>query len=725
MNRVPRRQKSATTSISWFFRPKSLNRRLGANWLKSIEPEYLTSLQHLTFKNGLPLSGIAIRPNFCQTEGATRAEGKVQQWVARECTGLLPTHDQRVCTCMGMMASANVSRLLFLVSLCSVVSAQEWRFYGGDAGGTRSSPLKQITRQNVGSLKTAWTYHTGEVTRGNQTDWHHIAPFESTPVVIDGVLYFSTPSNRVIALDAESGQEIWQFDPQAGSAGSRQFFQHRGVAYWESKKGEDRRILYGTFDGRLIALDAKSGKLCHDFGKDGVVNLRAGVADAYPSAQYSVTSPPAIYQDLVITGAAVPEYPSKGPSGEVRAFDVRSGKFVWTFHTIPQPGEMGHESWEGDAWKERTGANVWSIMSVDAERGLVFLPIGSASYDFYGADRKGLDLFGNCLLALNGASGKLVWYYQMVHHDIWDYDLPAQPVLITVRRNKREIPAVAQVTKMGFIFILDRLTGIPLFPVEERPVPKSNVPGEATWPTQPFPVRPPPLVRQSFSEGDISTVTPESNRYCTELSRSLESHGMYTPYGRSLTLVMPGTLGGANWSGASFDRASGYLFVNANELGAVGSMEPQPAGAPEPYRRSSKEGEYARFWDQHQWPCQKPPWGTLNAVDVNTGEIAWKVPLGVVDQLKVSTGTPNLGGSIVTDGGVVFIGATTDSRFRGFDARTGEQLWVANLEASAHATPITYMGKKTGKQFVVIAVGGGGYFSGKVSDALVAFALPD
>jgi len=624
------------------------------------------------------------------------------------------------------MSPTAVSRILFLLALSPTVSAQEWRFYGGDAGGTRSSPLKQINRHNVGSLKRAWTYHMGEVDRGsNETDRHHIAPFESTPIMIDGALYFSTPSNRVIALDAETGKEIWRFDPQAGRAGPRQFFQHRGVAYWHGKAEDHGRILYGTFDGRLIALDAKTGKPCREFGKDGTVDLHAGIADAYPGAEYSVTSPPAIYQDLVITGAAVPEYPSKGPSGEVRAFEVRSGKLVWTFHTIPRPGETGHESWEGDAWKERTGANVWSIMSVDTERGLIFLPIGSASYDFYGGDRKGVDLFSNCLVALDAATGKLVWYYQMVHHDIWDYDMPAQPVLITVRRNSRSIPAIVQLTKMGFVFILDRLTGKPLFPVEERPVPKSDVPGEAAWPTQPFPVKPPPVVRQSFSEGEISTVTPESNRYCTQRFHSLESHGMYTPYGRRLTLVVPGTLGGANWSGASFDSASGYLFVNANELGAVGAMEPQAADAPVRYRRVSKEGEYARFWDEHEWPCQKPPWGTLNAVDVNKGEIAWKVPIGVVDELKTRTGTPNLGGSIVTDGGVVFIGAMTDSRFRAFDARTGEQLWVGDLEASAHATPMTYRGKKTGKQFVVIAAGGGGYFSGKVSDVLVAFAPPD
>jgi len=614
--------------------------------------------------------------------------------------------------------------LFFLLLLSPGVFAQEWRTYGGDVGGTRFSTLRQINRSNVARLKRAWTYHMGEMDRGaNETDRHHVAPFESTPLVIDGVLYFSTPSNRVIALDAESSKEIWQFDPQAGQTGRRQYFQHRGVAYWENKKGDDRRILFGTFDGRLIALDAKTGKPCHDFGKNGEIDLRKGVADAFPGAEYAVTSPPAIYQDLVITGAAVPEYASKGPNGAVRAFDVGSGKLVWIFHTIPDPGEAGHESWKEEAWKDRTGTNVWSLMSVDTERGLVFLPVGSASYDFYGADRKGMDLFSNSLVALDAATGKLVWYYQMVHHDIWDYDMPAQPVLISLRRHGKEIPAVAQVTKMGFVFILDRLTGKPLFPVEERRVPESNVPGEVAWSTQPFPVQPPPLVRQSVNDADIRT--SESNRYCAELFHSLQNHGMYTPYGVELTLVMPGTLGGGNWSGGSFDKGSGYLFVNANELGAVGAMQPQADDAPERFRRGAKGGEYARFWDENEWPCQKPPWGTLNAVDVNKGEIVWKVALGRVDELKTTTGTPNLGGSIVTAGGVVFIGATTDSRFRAFDARTGEQLWVSDLEASAHATPITYLGKKSGKQFVVIAAGGGGYFRGKVSDTLAAFSLPD
>lgn len=612
--------------------------------------------------------------------------------------------------------------LLLLVTLSYCGWAQEWRVYGGDSGGTRFSPLQQINRETVSSLKRAWSYHTGEVVRGNETDRHHTAPFETTPLIVDGMLYLSTPSNRVIALDAETGKEIWRYDPQAGAA-TRKYFQHRGVAYWQSSSGDDRRILSGTFDGRLVCLDARSGKLCPGFGSNGVVNLRAGVADDFPDAEYSATSAPAIYKDLVITGAAVPEYPSKGPSGAVRAFDVRTGKLAWTFHTIPQPGEPGHETWAEDAWKQRTGANVWSTMSVDEERDLVFLPVGSAAYDFYGADRKGQDLFANSLVALQGSTGKLVWYFQMVHHDIWDYDPPAQPALITVRQNGKAVPAVAEVTKMGFVYIFDRVTGKPLFPVEERAVPKSEVPGEEAWPTQPFPSKPPALVRQTFTESDITDLTPDSHRYCEDLFHSLTTRGMFTPYGLKQTLVVPGTLGGGTWSSGSFDPASGYFFVNANEVGAVGALMPQPAGAPLAYRRGAKGGEYARFWDENQRPCQKPPWGTLNAVDVNTGEIAWKVPLGTVEGANGETGTPNLGGSVVTAGGLIFIGATTDGRFRAFDSRNGRELWSAELGAGAYAAPATYLGKKSGKQFVVIAAGGGGFFQGPVSDEVVAFTL--
>ncbi|HKS95520.1 MAG TPA: PQQ-binding-like beta-propeller repeat protein, partial [Terriglobia bacterium] len=357
---------------------------------------------------------------------------------------------------------------------------------------------------------------------------------------------------------------------------------------------------------------------------------------------------------------------------------------------------------------------------------------GSPSYDFYGADRKGRGLYGNSLVALDARTGKLLWFYQMVHHDLWDYDLPAAPALVTVRREGREVPAVAQVTKMGLVFVLDRLTGKPLFPVEERPVPASPVPGEAAWPTQPIPLKPPPLSPISLSASDITTVTPESRAYCLkEFGPLLPEHGtinIFNPEGLTLTLMTPGTLGGGTWSGASFDPSTGFLYVNANNAPAVGMMKPQPPGAPEPYQRTSRWGSYARYWDANHYPCVKPPWGTLNAIDLATGEIAWRVPLGFFGDLAArgipTTGTPNLGGSIVTAGGLVFIAGSSDRRFRAFDARTGKVLWETSLEASGHATPMTYRGKKTGKQFVVIAAGGGGYFSSTVSDTLVAYTLP-
>lgn len=595
----------------------------------------------------------------------------------------------------------------------------------------RFSPLRQVNRTNVQQLQRAWTYEL-PANPGNE-----IEAFESTPLLVDDALFFATQTGQAIALDAETGKELWVFDPLVGTAQKRPVV-NRGVAYWEGqspiKCGDQEtsvngRIFYVTPDARLFALDPATGKPCKSFGNGGAIDLRKGVASDWPELEYADTSPPVTYKNLVITGSAVQEFPSQGPSGAVRAFDANTGKLIWRFDTVPNPGEVGHDTWQDDGWKDRSGTNAWGPISVDVENGMVFLPLGSPSYDFYGADRKGEGLFGNSLVALNADTGKLVWYYQIVHHDIWDYDLAAQPVLMTVRRADREIPAVAEVTKTGFVFVFDRVTGSPLFPVEERAVSKSQVPGEATWPTQPFPLKPPPIARTSVTRDEITSVTPESRKDCLETFGDIVPARIFDPWGSTLKLEMPGTLGGANWSGASFDPSSGYLFVNTSDLGVVAEMKRQPPGSPEAYLWGSKWGTFARFWDSHHYPCQQPPWGTLNAVNLNTGDIAWRVPLGVFDELEAKgipkTGIYNLGGSIATAGGLVFIGATADHRFRAFDSQTGKELWVTKLEFNGHATPMTYLGKRTNRQFVVIAVGAGGNIGDDASGrtTLAAYAL--
>ena len=597
---------------------------------------------------------------------------------------------------------------LLLLTPALLHAQTDWPVYGHDPGGARYSPLDQITASNVSRLERAWTFHTGEQVSNSDYHSQKIAAFEATPLVIDGTLYFSTPGDCAIALDAESGKLIWKYDSQEGRA-RRQYHSNRGVSYWPGSAGNSPRILMGTQDGRMIALDAKTGKPVPGFGNEGILDLRKGVADDFPKKSYAVSSPPAIFRDLLITGSAVPEEAGPGPKGDVRAFDVRTGKLIWQFRT-----------WTGSAEENRTGVNVWSIMTVDAARGIVYLPIGSATYDFYGGDRKGSTLYANSLVALDAATGRVLWHQQLVHHDLWDYDLPAPPALITARG----VPAVAQVTKMGLLFLFNRVTGEPIYPIEERRVPQSEVPGEATWPTQPIPTLPPPLSRESMSRDEISRVTPESNKFCTALFDQLKTGPRYTPMGSEMTLVFPGTLGGGTWSGGSFDPKRGYFFVNVNNIGAIGQMVKDADGAPARYKRTSPQGAYGRFWDDHHLPCQQPPWSELKAVDVNTGKIAWSSTLGITEGITEKTGAPNIGGSIATAGGVVFIGGTNDSRFRAFDSKTGAELWTAKLEASGHATPITYRGK-SGRQYVVIAAGGGGFFSITGSDVLAAYALPE
>jgi glucose dehydrogenase len=606
----------------------------------------------------------------------------------------------------------------------------DWPMYGHDYSSTRYSPLKQINTQNVQNLARAWTYHmkkdgpqpkaAGAVSRGGGR-----RSSEATPIVVKGTLYMPTPYGTVIALEPETGRELWSYKLNHGRPAGR------GVAYWSGDAKTAPSILFGTSDGRLMSLNAETGKPTTGFGVDGAVDIKSDVLNGFPDAQFDITSPVMIYKDLAVTGGQVQESPAAGASGDTRAWDVHTGKLVWRFHSVPHSGEVGNETWPGESWKNRSGTNVWGLMSVDVERGLLFLPYGSPSYDFYGADRKGENLFGNALVALNADNGKLVWYFQAVHHDTWDYDLESAPVLMDIMQRGDKIPAVAIIGKSGLMFILDRRNGHSIFGVEERPVPGSDVPGEQSWPTQPFPLKPPPLGRHSFSPDEIATVTPEQQKYCSDLLATeggMKTGGPYTHYGTKLTVVFPGTLGTTNWPGMSYNPDLGFLFVNTVDIADVAKITKAEDGSDPAYERTSPWGVYARFWNGDKfWPCQQPPWGQLWAINANTGDVAWKVPLGIVEELEAKgvrgTGTLNFGGSIATAGGLVFIAATDDQRFRAFDAATGKELWVTKLETGSYTVPMTYQGKN-GKQYVVTVASGGSFYDTSAGDSVIAFALP-
>ena len=625
----------------------------------------------------------------------------------------------------------------------------DWPTYGHDSGGARFSPLTQITPENVATLKPAWTYGLRPATpppptapsaqEAAQRAAEGLGPppgappgrrrgprpasSEATPLVVDGLMYLTTPYRKVVALDAQTGKEVWVYDIATPGQPSL-----RGVEYWPGDMADPPRIVFATRDGFLIALDAKTGKAAAGFGKDGVVDLKTPeILNGYPEASYGLTSPPLVYKNLVITGAGTQEAPAKGAAGDIRAWDVRTGKLAWTFHSVPRPGELGHDTWESDSWKGRSGVNVWGFMTVDEKRGIVYMPFGAPTWDRYGGDRKGSNLFSSSIVAADAKTGKYLWHFQLVHHDIWDFDAEAPPTLLDVKTGGKTIPAVAVVSKVGLLFLLDRITGKPIYGVEERPVPASDMPGEQAWPTQPFPIKPAPFARQSFALEDIATLTPEHEAWCRALV--LDNHmklgGPYLPTGYGApTVQFPGYQGGANWGGGSFDPALGYYFVNANNFGQIAQNAVNAEGgastAPNPVLGRFQQPET-------KLPCQKPPWGTLTAINVNTGEIAWQKPLGVSDQLPEAiarTGRPNVGGSIATASGVVFIGATDDSRFRAFSAKTGDELWTYRLGASGHATPITYRGKD-GRQYVAIVATGGSFLDSPTTAAAVeVFALP-
>ena len=539
-------------------------------------------------------------------------------------------------------------------------------------------------------------------------------------------MYFSTPYNRVVALNATSGEKLWEYT-LPGSPASR------GISYWPGKGQDSPEIFIGTSNGKLVALNAKDGKPIEQFGENGILNVRVGVAEKFPNAHYGISSPPAIYKDLVITGCQLQEMPSKGPSGDVRAWDIRTGELVWTFHTMPRPGEPNHETWQEDQWQDRSGLNAWGIMTVDEENGLAFLPVGTPTTDFYGGDRKGPNLYGSSLVAVDAATGKLKWYFQTSHHDNWDYDVTAAPVLLKVKQHGKDIPAVAQTTKQGLMFILNRLTGQPIYGVEERSVAIDNLPpGDEPSPTQPFPAKPGPLSLNHFegTPAELAKLTPEHDKACKDLL-SLEGGvlmgGPYAEYGPKLRIVFPGWTGGGNWGGTAFDPKLGYVFVNTKSEGMLSKLVKQEDGA---YSRVGPDSPPPGVKDVFQvgpWPCQAPPWGELSAVNVNSGEIAWRIPLGSfpeLDALEIpTTGRTNVGGPIATGGGLVFIAATEDRKFRAFDSKSGKKLWETELNSNGSAVPISYEGKN-GKQYVAIVSNGSSEKGVIHPPTLYVFALP-
>lgn len=700
---------------------------------------------------------------------------------------------------------------LLLISSCSLLtlSCQDngaqttWSVYRGESSNAYSS-LDQINRDNVNRLEVAWTYHAGDSEKGNRS------AIQCNPIIVNGMMYITSPKLKLIALDPASGKELWKFDPFTGAQATGV---NRGVTYWEN--GNDKRIFFSA-GSYLYALNADNGKPVSSFGVEGKIDLREGLGRDPSRLAVAATSPGVIYKDLLIQGTALGEGYDAAP-GFVRAYDARSGVIAWTFYTIPQPGEPGYETWTDGAYNEIGGANSWAGMTVDEKRGVVYIPTGSPAFDFYGGNRQGMNLYGNCLLALKAGTGELIWHYQLVHHDLWDYDLPAPPNLLSVVIDGKRIDAVAQITKMGMVFIFNRETGEPLFPIEERPVPPSALSGEEVWPTQPFPVKPPPFSRHFFTEADITDISPESNAFVKARIKDARFGSIYLPPDTSGVVQFPGARGGGEWGGAAVDPETGIMYVNANEIPLLISMKKIEMERQEEFlasagkrvyedngctschgtdrsgtnvypslvnlSRKKSEAEvvsllrngrgqmpafpniseggmnallaylferndlkspkisqvhnateekirYAHSgWniltDQDGYPGVKPPWGTLNAIDLNKGEILWKVPLGIYPELVAKglppTGTQNLGGPAITAGGLIFIGATRDKMFRAFDIDTGEILWEYELPAGGNATPSVY--QVSGKQYIIIATGGGGRVGSESGDAYVAFAL--
>ena len=589
----------------------------------------------------------------------------------------------------------------------------DWQSTGHDAGGQRYSPLTQITKANVGQLQQAWTYH---LTPAGYTARPRLV--EATPLVIGNTMIITSTYGQVIALDATTGAEKWKFalpDTDTPSA--------HGSAYSPYAKA----IIFGSRMGRLYSLDLASGKLNAGFGDSGIVNMKTPETMVTgPAPVYDLPSPGVIWKNLIITGAGTPDQgPNRGPRGDTRAWDAKTGKLVWTFHTVPRPGEPGYETWTPDGAKDRSGVNVWGYMTVDEKRGIVYQPLGAPNNDRSGVDRPGNNLYGSSIVAVSAATGKYLWHFQSTHHDIWDYDTQAPPVLMDVHKNGKTIPALLTVNKDALVFILNRVTGKPIYPIEERPVPRSKVPGEMTSATQPFPVVTPPLSQNTLSRDKLYKGEPAHQDWCEKLvdGKKMVLGGPYLPPGyNEITVSPPGTQGGVNFWGGSFDPKNHLFVANVNNLFQPMHVTQKPDG--------SFVNDYGvtRFWDpDRHLPCGPTPWGELVAVDVDTGQIAYHHSLGVSESLAPqyqNTGRPGTGGTIVTAAGLTFVGATDDFYFRAFDTKTGEKVWETRLKASVEMTPVTYQGAD-GRQFVgVVDTGGSQIGSVVTNDEVIAFALP-
>jgi len=574
----------------------------------------------------------------------------------------------------------------------------------------RYSALDRIKRGNASRLKPAWSYHCGDASLKPSTT------IECTPLVVDGVMYLTTARVQVRALNGATGEAMWNFNPPGSPI--RGAGVNRGVEWFED--GKDRRV-FAAIRNMLWCLDPKTGEPKKGFGDNGVVDLSTQFDRDMTGLTFRVTSPPVIFEDTVIVGGGGGEGPSPQAPGHIRGYDVYTGKRKWIFHTIPHPGEFGYNTWPADAWKRAGSANNWAGMSVDLKRGWVFVSTGSAAFDFWGGDRHGDNLFSDCVLTLDARTGKRVWHYQTVHHDVWDYDLPAQPALIRVRNGRDTRDAVAQVTKTGFVFLLDRETGKPLFPVEERKTPASDVEGEKLSPTQPFPLKPKPLSRLEVNQDLVTDISPEAREFAMRRFRSLRGGVPFAPPSKQGTIYSPGTLGGPLWGGCAFDPASNRLFVNSSELPSIATLVDGRAGDGYRFGLSS----YEKFVDHEGFPGVKPPWGHLTAIDLGSGDFAWREVLGeypkLVERGLKRTGSFQLGGPIATAGGLVFIAATADEKIRAFDSGSGEVVWEQKLPAGGYATPCTYAAG--GRQYVVIACGGGNRQQTPSGDEYVAFAL--